>query len=87
MPCIILRSFLTDYFFLEPATVFIAGDLFEKEEDIDDPELWKSAGSENPALQVSHRARAVSEADFIVPGHGPMFKVTEEHRKKLLSDA
>ena len=31
----------------EQGTVVIAGDNFEKEEDLEDPELWKSAGSED----------------------------------------
>ena len=31
----------------EQGTVVVAGDNFEKEEDLGDPELWKSAGSED----------------------------------------
>ena len=31
----------------EQGTVVIAGDNFEKEEDLQDPDLWKSAGSED----------------------------------------
>ena len=31
----------------EQGTVVIAGDNFEKEEDLHDPDLWKSAGSED----------------------------------------
>ena len=60
---------------------FIVGDLFEKEEDLADPEIWKSAGSENPELQIKNRSKVLHEADYIVPGHGPMFKVTDEQRK------
>ena len=66
-------------FFTE--TFFIVGDLFEKEEDLADPEIWKSAGSENPELQIKNRSKVLHEADYIVPGHGPMFKVTDEQRK------
>ena len=31
----------------EQGTVVIAGDNFEREEDLQDPDLWKSAGSED----------------------------------------
>ena len=31
----------------EQGTVVVAGDNFEKEEDLHDPDLWKSAGSED----------------------------------------
>ncbi|XP_076348525.1 metallo-beta-lactamase domain-containing protein 1-like isoform X2 [Tachypleus tridentatus] len=60
-------------------TVVIAGDLFEREEDIKDPSLWREiAGSENPKLQLQSRERVLDIADYIIPGHGPMFKVTPE---------
>ncbi|XP_045592201.2 metallo-beta-lactamase domain-containing protein 1 [Procambarus clarkii] len=63
-------------------TVVIAGDLFEREEDIADPSLWKYiAGSENPESQEKNRNKVLVIADYIIPGHGPMFKVTE-HMKE-----
>ena len=58
--------------------VCIAGDLFEKEEDIKDSGVWKEAGSEDEAQQIKNRSLMLLLSDFIVPGHGPMFKVTNE---------
>ena len=61
----------------EIGTVVIAGDLFEKEEDLCDETIWKEAGSESESDQMLHRAKVLEMADFIVPGHGPMFKVNK----------
>ncbi|XP_023335549.1 metallo-beta-lactamase domain-containing protein 1 [Eurytemora carolleeae] len=55
--------------------VVIAGDLFEKQEDLTDDKIWKDAGSENEAAQKMNREKILSIADFIVPGHGPKFQV------------
>ncbi|KAJ8883460.1 hypothetical protein PR048_015304 [Dryococelus australis] len=63
--------------------VIIAGDLFEKEDDVFDAEIWKAAGSEAPSLQVLHRKKVLLEAAYIIPGHGPMFKVTDEMRQTV----
>ena len=71
-------------------TVVIAGDLFEKEEDLKNPYVWLGAGSENKEKQEIHRLRILGIADYIVPGQGPMFKITEESKSgdhKLLNDA
>lgn len=58
---------------------YIIGDLFEREEDIYDSELWeKTAGSENPSQQYNNRQKILALADFIIPGHGPGFQVTEK---------
>ena len=51
----------------------IAGDTFEKEEDLEDDNIWKEAGSESEELQLNSRRNILAEADFIIPGHGPMF--------------
>ncbi|CAH0405477.1 unnamed protein product [Chilo suppressalis] len=59
-------------------TVAVAGDLFENSEDIETPSIWKSAGSENPILQRKNRLAVAEIADWIVPGHGSKFKVTQE---------
>ena len=70
----------------DSSTVVIAGDLFEKEEDLRNCLIWLGAGSENKAQQEIHRLRMLQIADFIVPGHGPMFKVTDKEKidyKKL----
>ncbi|XP_014673798.1 PREDICTED: metallo-beta-lactamase domain-containing protein 1-like [Priapulus caudatus] len=60
-------------------TIVIAGDLFEKEGDIENPTLWMMA-SENVDTQRVNRVKVLKIADYIVPGHGQMFKVTEEMR-------
>lgn len=65
-------------------TVFITGDLFEKEEDIKDSSIWMSAGSYNEQTQQNHRYLTSLKADYIIPGHGPMFKMTVEYREILL---
>lgn len=64
-------------------TVIITGDLFEKEEDIEDASIWISAGTHNEKLQRDTRHLIIQQADYIVPGHGPMFKVTSEQRIEL----
>lgn len=58
--------------------VCLAGDLFEKVEDIIDPRLWKEAGSEDETQQIKNRCQMLLLSDFIVPGHGPMFTVTKD---------
>lgn len=62
--------------------VFLLGDLFESEADIADDTLWREV-SENPSVQLHNRLEILHLADFIVPGHGTMFKVTDKHRKLL----
>jgi glyoxylase-like metal-dependent hydrolase (beta-lactamase superfamily II) len=54
--------------------IAIVGDLFECAEDLQDESLWRSF-SEMPETQRANRERVVSLADFIVPGHGEMFRV------------
>lgn len=61
----------------------LPGDIFEREEDIEHPEVWRSAGSMNPERQENSRSQIADLANYIVPGHGPMFKVTESMRMKL----
>ena len=56
--------------------VVISGDLFEKEEDLKDSKIWKDAGSENQILQEENRQQILAMADFVIPGHGEMFKVS-----------
>lgn len=55
--------------------VAITGDLFENEKDLLDDTIWKSAGSDSEELQIENRQKILEIADWIVPGHGPMFKV------------
>ncbi|XP_031831029.1 metallo-beta-lactamase domain-containing protein 1 [Nomia melanderi] len=60
----------------------ITGDLFEKEEDILIPSIWKELGTVELQRDQSHwRSYIINFADFIIPGHGPMFSVTNDMRK------
>lgn len=62
------------------------GDLFEKEEDLQDESIWLvHAYSEAPKLQEINRNKILQLADYIIPGHGPMFKVTNEMKRKARS--
>lgn len=55
----------------------LVGDLFERKEDIEDDSIWLGAGSQNPDMQRAHRDSIISRCDFILPGHGPLFKVNK----------
>lgn len=52
--------------------VVVAGDIFEDEKDAN--ESWK-VFSKYPKKQVESRKKILAIADFIVPGHGKMFKL------------
>ncbi|XP_019868795.1 metallo-beta-lactamase domain-containing protein 1 [Aethina tumida] len=52
----------------------ITGDLFECEADLEDDQIWKE-NSMHPELHEKNRKKILDLADFIIPGHGPMFKV------------
>uniref|UniRef100_A0A182T3X1 Metallo-beta-lactamase domain-containing protein n=1 Tax=Anopheles maculatus TaxID=74869 RepID=A0A182T3X1_9DIPT len=67
--------------------VAIVGDLFERQQDIDDDRLWLDAGSEDPGAQRFHRARIANRADWIIPGHGGLFRVDTAIRDKLKQQA
>ena len=62
------------------------GDLFERVYDIENPSYWKAV-SLSPQLQVVSRYDVVTQydVDYIVPGHGAMFQLTEEHVELLAS--
>ena len=47
------------------------GIYFEKKND---DEIWQTL-SENVALQKPNRKKIMKFSDFIIPGHGPQFKV------------
>lgn len=51
----------------------VAGDLFERQEDLKDEKIWLEAGSEDPDKQRESRKKVLKMADYIIPGHGPMF--------------
>jgi glyoxylase-like metal-dependent hydrolase (beta-lactamase superfamily II) len=55
-------------------TVVIAGDLFECENDND---CWKDV-SQFPDQQARNRDKVQQIADWIIPGHGGMFKVKKQ---------
>ena len=65
--------------------VAVLGDLFESEEDINDGRIWRDV-SENVNVQLESRKAAIQLADYIIPGHGPMFKVTPELRYRVVND-
>ncbi|XP_060557950.1 metallo-beta-lactamase domain-containing protein 1-like isoform X2 [Ruditapes philippinarum] len=63
-------------------TVAITGDLFERLEDLEDFSLWQE-NSEFPEVQQQNRLEILRFADWIVPGHGPMFQVPYEYKAQL----
>lgn len=60
---------------------FCLGDLFITKDDIENPEIWQSQAW-NTTMQQQHRKIMLCMSDYIVPGHGAMFKV-EKQMKKL----
>lgn len=61
----------------EKGVVAITGDLFEYEKDwltVDTSEAWEP-WSQDKELQSNSRTRMWKMADYIIPGHGDMFKV------------
>ncbi|KAL5106006.1 Metallo-beta-lactamase domain-containing protein 1 [Taenia crassiceps] len=58
----------------ELGTVVVSGDIFENQRDRENASLWKG-NSLKPELQERSRHLITSLADYIIPGHGAMFKV------------
>ncbi|VDD82154.1 unnamed protein product [Mesocestoides corti] len=58
----------------EFGTVVVSGDLFESQQDLLDSQLWKSS-SLDAILQERSRNYILSFANYIIPGHGSMFRV------------
>uniref|UniRef100_A0AC34FPF8 Metallo-beta-lactamase domain-containing protein n=1 Tax=Panagrolaimus sp. ES5 TaxID=591445 RepID=A0AC34FPF8_9BILA len=58
-------------------TIAIAGDIFISDKDIDFPMMWKKF-SHNLSQQEWSRRELICLANFIVPGHGKVFKITSE---------
>ena len=58
----------------ELGRVALAGDLFERESDLTDENVWLSHTNHNPMFQRANRAKVYNSVDYILPGHGPMFK-------------
>jgi len=67
-------------------TIIVSGDLFESESDIGDASRWKAV-SENHDIQTLSRWKVIELADYIIPGHGPMFKVTDDYKMLLKPEA
>lgn len=63
-------------------TVAITGDLFECCEDLENPSLWQD-NSEKPEIQEQSRIDVLKMADYIVPGHGKMFKVPDDYKTQM----
>lgn len=59
----------------EEGIVAVTGDLFENEQDLKNDSIWKDAGSDSEELQLKSRKKILDLADWIIPGHGPKFKV------------
>ena len=60
-------------------TVAITGDLFFSEQDMREPTLWQNMAW-NATQQLHNRRRVACLADYIIPGHGKMFRVTSSVR-------
>lgn len=51
-----------------------------------DKALWIDAQPENELLQRENRLKIAKMVEYIIPGHGKFFKVTNEMIKKLHCD-
>lgn len=63
---------------LSSKLVAVCGDLFEKQEDCFDEQIWMDAGSDSFEIQKMNRLRIAEMVDVIIPGHGPKFEVNDE---------
>uniref|UniRef100_A0A914UKB0 Metallo-beta-lactamase domain-containing protein n=1 Tax=Plectus sambesii TaxID=2011161 RepID=A0A914UKB0_9BILA len=59
---------------IDMGTIAITGDLFFKVEDLTDASIWQGSATDI-AQQATSRASIMCDADYIIPGHGPLFKV------------
>uniref|UniRef100_A0A0N4ZWV8 Metallo-beta-lactamase domain-containing protein 1 n=1 Tax=Parastrongyloides trichosuri TaxID=131310 RepID=A0A0N4ZWV8_PARTI len=66
-------------------TTLISGDIFENENDIWNEENW-CCQSKNVIHQKLQRYLLSKNVDFIIPGHGSIFKITDRHKEKLYCD-
>ena len=69
----------------DKGSIVIAGDIFENENDFEDPTQWQSL-SENIEVQKKSRKNIINLADYIVPGHGKMFEVTKSMKLSIDSN-
>ncbi|KAI1730949.1 rasGEF domain-containing protein [Ditylenchus destructor] len=63
-------------------TMVISGDVFIAAEDIDYPMMWKPLAW-NEQIQEESRRRLICFADWIVPGHSKVFRVTSAMRARM----
>uniref|UniRef100_A0A0R3RJP1 Metallo-beta-lactamase domain-containing protein 1 n=1 Tax=Elaeophora elaphi TaxID=1147741 RepID=A0A0R3RJP1_9BILA len=63
-------------------TVVISGDIFIRKEDMKDSTMWKQLAA-NETQQEESRRRLLCLADCIVPGHGPLFRITSNMKREL----
>lgn len=55
------------------------GDLIYSAEDVLNSELWLG-GAWNAEIGIANRNRVICTANYIVPGHGSVFRVTPQMR-------
>ena len=58
----------------DQGTVVIAGDVFEKDEDLKDDSILKEAVSESPEKQIENRKKSWTWRILLYPDMGPMFE-------------
>ncbi|CAJ0575789.1 unnamed protein product, partial [Mesorhabditis spiculigera] len=61
-------------------TVAVVGDLFYTEQDATNGTDWY-ADAWNPLIGKINRNKVLCASNYIIPGHGPLFKISEEMRK------
>uniref|UniRef100_A0AC34FRH8 Metallo-beta-lactamase domain-containing protein n=1 Tax=Panagrolaimus sp. ES5 TaxID=591445 RepID=A0AC34FRH8_9BILA len=62
--------------------IAVVGDLFYSEADAAGNETTWRSDAWNPEIGDKYRAKVICTANCIVPGHGPVFSVTEEMRNR-----
>ncbi|VDK88022.1 unnamed protein product [Onchocerca ochengi] len=63
-------------------TVVVSGDVFIRKEDTKYPTIWKQLAA-NETQQQESRKRLLCLANCIIPGHGPLFRVTGNMKREL----
>ncbi|EFO20987.1 hypothetical protein LOAG_07501 [Loa loa] len=63
-------------------TVIVSGDIFIRKEDMKNSMIWKQLAA-NEIQQEESRKRLLCLADCIIPGHGPLFRVTSNMKRGL----
>ncbi|OZC09039.1 hypothetical protein X798_03970 [Onchocerca flexuosa] len=63
-------------------TVIVSGDVFIRKEDMKYSTIWKQL-TVNETQQQESRKRLLCLADCIIPGHGPLFRVTSNKKREL----